>query len=120
MARFEFFGSMVTEFFWRALAANSAAMFLSRTGSSEETKSSPCGPRICFKAEGSKGSVALIKASAASWGVVNVFWAGGGVPGAFSCGIAGKERSSPIRQQKAERNRPERDLRPNVTVLSFI
>jgi len=46
MARLEFLGSMATSFFSRALTANAMALFLSWTGSSEDTKSSPSGPRI--------------------------------------------------------------------------
>src|SRR4029077_12067443 len=76
IARLEFLGSTVIRFFSRAFAANMAAMFLSRTGSSEDTRSSPAGPRISFRAGRSKISVAWINASEACFGVANAFGAG--------------------------------------------
>src|SRR5882762_6431864 len=51
-------------------------MFLSRTGSSEDTRSSPSGPRISFRAGRSKVAVAWINASEACFGVANAFGAG--------------------------------------------
>jgi len=57
MARLEFLGSMATSFF-RGLLLQMQCIILVWTGSSEETKSSPSGPRISFRAGASKFSVA--------------------------------------------------------------
>jgi hypothetical protein len=76
VARLEFVGSRATSCFSRALAANAMALFLSWTGSSEDTKSSPPGPRISLRAGRSKFSAAKNSAAAASSGVANPFCAG--------------------------------------------
>jgi len=76
VARLEFLGSRATSCFSRALAANAVALFLSWIGSSEDTKSSPPGPRISLRVGRSKFSAAKNSAAAASSGVANPFCAG--------------------------------------------
>src|SRR5205823_3159391 len=89
MARFGSLLSISTEFFSFALSANASARVLSATGSSELTRSSPSGPRVCFRAGTSNVAAAVRRLSTACFGVSNCFCCGCDAAAADSCFCSG-------------------------------
>ena len=121
MARSGFFGSMAIEVFRCASSANAMAMFLSRTVSSEATRSSPPGPRIFVSAATSKVPAALMSASAASFGVVKVSWFCGEDSGGFACENKREEVSNVKAQERPTIDKLTKAFRASTFVfLGFI
>src|SRR6184192_4370347 len=89
MARFGSLLSISTEFFSFALSANASARVLSATGSSELTRSSPSGPRVCLRAETSNVAAAVRRLSTACFGVSNCFCCGCDAAAVDSCFCSG-------------------------------